>query len=49
MADLPYTVCFRVSERMKQWLLELAADNHRPIGEVVRMLMEEVYEREERE
>ena len=46
MAEYPYTVSFRLGPTLREWLRELSEDNHRQVGEVVRMLLEEVMERE---
>ena len=32
---------------MREWLVELAEENHRKLGDVVRLLLEEVQEREQ--
>jgi hypothetical protein len=40
MADLPYTICFRAGPELKEWLKRLAAENHRKLGDVVRLLLE---------
>jgi hypothetical protein len=32
---------------MKEWLVELAEENHRKLGDVVRLLLEEVQEQDQ--
>ena len=49
MADLPYTLCFRVGPDLKQWLGGLAIKNHRKRSDVIRILLEQIKQKYEEE
>jgi hypothetical protein len=40
MADLPHTICFRASTWMRDRLRELADQDRRKLGDVIRLLVE---------
>lgn len=44
MADLLHTVCFRATTAMRDELRQLADEHRRKVGDVVRLLLEQILE-----